>query len=264
MANIMKSIDTLNSTVRTLLAIVVAGALGVGGWFGYETVNENRLAKERLETAQAELANVQGQLRTANATIEEQSLEIARLHLLKVDHRVARLRVLDQFEDPESGETLTQVSFVELDDRNQELGKPQKYTVTGEQVYVDGWVVKFDDKYVEEADLYRATALFIFRRLYGDGQEPRGGELLDVEGSAPKIYTRGNEMSDFEKRIWNDFWSVANDKAKQEELGIHAAHGLSAHVKAKKGMAYRVELGATGDVSLIPEDAPPEPQLDPS
>ncbi|HAY78197.1 MAG TPA: hypothetical protein DCY79_00155 [Planctomycetaceae bacterium] len=69
MANIMKSIDTLNSTVRTLLAIVVAGALGVGGWFGYETVNENRLAKERLETAQAELANVQGQLRTANATI---------------------------------------------------------------------------------------------------------------------------------------------------------------------------------------------------
>ena len=71
-------------------------------------------------------------------------------------------------------------------------------------------------------------------------------------------------MSDFEKRIWDDFWSVANDKSKQDELGIHAAHGLSAHVKAKKGMAYRVELGATGDVSLIPEDAPPEPKLDAS
>lgn len=278
MANFMKSVDTLNSSIRTFLALVVVGVLGVGGWFGYETVNENKLTQKRLATATAELADVKGQLESANETIveqgaeiselnltvEEQSLEIARLHLLKVDHRVARLRILDQFNDNDTGETFTKVSFVELDDRNEEIGAPKKYTVKGEQIYVDGWVVKFDDKYVEDADLYRATALFIFRRLYGDGQEPRGGELLDTEGSAPKIYTRGDEMSDFEKRIWDDFWSVANNKSKQDELGIHAAHGLSAHVKAKKGMTYRVELGATGDVSLIPEDAPPEPKLDAS
>jgi hypothetical protein len=178
---------------------------------------------------------------------------------LKIDHRVARLSVVDQQTDPDSGELYSVVTFQELDPNGEPIGEAKQFRIRGDMVYVDSWVVKFDDKYVEEADIDRATSLVFFRRIFGEFQEPSEGFALDAEGERPVAYARGGQMTDFEKKIWDDFWNVANDDARQAELGIRAAHGDAPSIKVRKGKAYRIDLRASGGLSIHDDGVVPRP-----
>jgi len=114
-------------------------------------------------------------------------------------------------------------------------------------------VVKFDDKYIEQADIHRSTSLVLFRRIFGNQQKPDDGFALDAEGSNPRAYSSGGKTSDLERKVFGDFWKVANDKQKQMELGIRAAHGEAPNIKVEKGKSYRIMLRASGGVSLNPD-----------
>lgn len=280
MSKFMENVAIINSSVRTFLGMALVGALGVGGWFGYSTYNSKELA---IAKAEQDLAGVRDELGKAKTVIQEKDhaidslkvdvqqkqQEIERLdtamRLLKVDHRVARLTVLDQSTDPDTKKVTTRVEFQELDDKGEKLDAPKQFNVPGDVVYVDSWVVKFDDKYVEQATLHRATSLVLFRRVFGEQQKPLDGVALDENGGRPKAYGRNAQMSEFEKKIWSDFWSVANDEAKQSELGIRAAHGEAPSIKVQKGKSYRVELRASAGLTITPEgDAPPRADKPPA
>jgi hypothetical protein len=77
---------------------------------------------------------------------------------------------------------------------------------------------------------------------------------LDTVGSRPTAYSRGTEMSEFERKIWNDFWLIANDPSRAAELGIVAAHGTAVGQRVRPGMTYEIELRATGDMTIKPID----------
>ena len=287
--NVVETVSVLNSAVRTVLGLVIVGGLGYGGWYGYSVYNEkdeatHRATKQLAEAKSAltraendliekerslarkniELQAKAVEINTLNVKVDEQQQVIARLdtslRLLKVDHRVARLTVLDQSTD-DRGEIVSLVEFQELDDRGEPLDQPKQFRIKGDMVYIDTWVVKFLDKYVEAADLERGTALVFFRRLFGEFQEPHQGFALDQAGQRPTAYARGSALSEFEKRIWDDFWNVANDEVKQDELGIRAIHGDAPSFKVLKGKSYRIELRSTGDLTFGPE--PTTPSLDP-
>ena len=110
---------------------------------------------------------------------------------------------------------------------------------------------------MQDADLERGTSLVLFRRIFGEMQQPIDGFPLDEIGSAPRAYLRGGKMSDFEKKIWDDFWAIANDPARAERLGIRAAHGQAVSMKIQKGKSYRVQLRASDGLSIVPEETPP-------
>jgi hypothetical protein len=269
MAGMMENLSTLNSFLRTLIALVVIGAVSALGYFGYNKYNANGIEAEsrarQLKEAEARLTQVKQDLEAASfeiqqkeAKIQEQVAAISKLNkevekletslaLLKVDHRVARLSVVDQDADA------TKVQFVELNDEGQPIETPREFRIPGNTVYIDAWVVKFDDKYVQEADLERGTSLILFKRLFGNDQKPDEGFPLDEQGVAPKAYARGGKMNDFEKAIFSDFWSLANDKAKAEAKGIRAAHGDAVSMKVEKGKTYKVQLRASDGPSIVPE-----------
>jgi hypothetical protein len=271
----MENVSTVNSFLRTLLAMVVIGVLGVGGWFGYTTFNAKDIearnkakelaeANDKLSRVQSDLDAASADLAVKSARIAEQATEIKTLNeavdrlntslmLLKVDHRVARLSVIDQGKDEATGKTFTKVEFVELNDEGHPIDTPREFRIPGDTVYVDAWVVKFLDKYVEAADLERGTSLIMFKRLFGNDQKPDDGYPLDEVGAAPKAYLRGGQMSDFEKSIFDDFWSIANDKAKAEEKGIDAIYGDAGYIKVEKGKNYIVRLRASGGPSIVRE-----------
>ena len=131
-------------------------------------------------------------------------------------------------------------------------------------MYVDYWIVKFLDEYVEQADMLRSTSICLFRRLFSEFQEPNDGYQLDAVGIQPRAYSRGGQSSEFEQKIWNDFWNIANNPKRAEQLGIRAAHGEAVSIKVRVGKRYRLELRASGGLTILPaEDAPPaesEPQ----
>jgi hypothetical protein len=279
MPGVMDSVSTVNSLIRTLLAVVAVGAIGVAGWFGYSTYtsggqalkdkerqltearNQIELKDQLLEEKQAALAKKDEEISDLNVEIKQQELQIQKLdtslRLLKVNHRLAWLTVLDQGTDPETNETFTEVQFVEVDKNGRALDEAKQFRIRGDLVYIDNWVVKFDDKYVEQADIDRSTSLVLFRRIFGEAQKPMDGYPLDNIGARPKAYGQGEELSPFEEKIWTDFWGIANDEKKARELGIRAAHGEAPSIKVKKGMSYKIELRASDGLSITPDNGPP-------
>ncbi len=276
---ITESINTVNSSVRTLLALTVLGGVGYAGWQGYSIYNEEkiastkvaeqlRMAEESLVSTQSKLANAEQDIGRKSLEIEKQGQEISVLNedilakakeidrldtamrLLKVDHRIALLNVVDQ--KTEEDMTITLVEFQELTPQGEPAGEAKRFTIDGDVVYIDNWVVKFDDEYVERAEIDRATSLVLFRRIFGEYQEPRHGHTLDQVGTQPLVYSRGGKPSELERKIWSEFWMIANDEARAKELGIRAAHGEAVSIKVKKGKSYRVTLRASDGLSIQP------------
>ena len=286
MAEVMESVKTLNSVVRTLIALVLLGAAGFASWWGLRTFNAQSASAEQAEAALAEaqrtVEQVQQQLAVnrqelivANQQIVEKQAEVEQkqkeidakqkeierlgtaMRLLKVDHRLARLTVVDQTKDESTGEVTTVVEFTELGDDGQSLDQARRFEIKGDLVYVDNWIVKFDDKYVEQAEIDRATSLVLFRRIFGERQQPLDGFPLDRNQGPPAAYVRGGQVSELEQKIWADFWGISNDENKAKELGIRAAHGQAISVKAQKGKSYRILLRASDGLSIVPEDNAP-------
>jgi len=288
----MEHVKTINSVLRTLIALAVVGAVGVGGYFGYSTFhdddNERREAEEKLIEYESQLeeqkktidnqvatlkdkedtiarqrgviADKEDEIAKLNIDIEKKEEEIARLdtamRLLKVDHRLAEIKVRDVRE--KDGQTYLDVEFQEINDEGQPIDEAKRFTLEGDEIRIDTWLVQFEDKYVEQADLDRATSIVLFKRIYGNVEGPMGGHDIENIGTRPNAYARGKPLSEFEKHIWDDFWNIANEPDKAKELGIRAAAGKSDFVKARKGKTYRVELRASGGTTLKPldDDAP--------
>jgi hypothetical protein len=281
MAGMMEGLSTVNSFLRTVVAIVVVGALGVGGWFGYATYNANEIeARQKaveLKEAQAKLAQAASDLEEASAQIEQHTATIAEqktqiddlnvqvkkletsLAFLKVDHRVAKFTALDQTKDEATGDITTLIEFVEVNDEGAPIDTPRQFRLPGDTVYIDSWVVRFKDEYVEQNDLERGSSLMLFKRVFGSGQKPSDGYPLDEVGSAPRAYARGGQPTDFEKKIWDDFWAIANNPDRLDELGIRSGSGVAPNMKVEKGKTYEIRLRAAGDPEMRPSNAPAPP-----
>jgi hypothetical protein len=280
MGRVQDTIRTINTTLRTLLMTVLVAAAGVGGYKLYDVYNEPR---QQLADKQAELDATASKLQRANEDLSARQKEITeltnqvatktaeinrlevRLRLLKVHRRLARLTVLDQRELPASdpapvgqpvgdvpAKVVTKIEFVEVNDKGDSIGQPKQFDIIGDTVYVDYLHVTFEDKYIEQSDLDRSTSIALFQRLFGAHQEPVEGFQLDTVGTRPTAYGRGTEMSDFERKIWDDFWLIANDPQRATELGIKAAHGSAVSMRMQPNKTYEVELRATGEMTIRP------------
>lgn len=263
MGRISDGMDRVNSFIRTALAMVVVGALTAAGFFGWYKYNENDLAYDKinadLKQANDLLVKANVDLKAKQVEIDELNVEVEKLEtarrLLKMDSRVARLRVLDKKTD-DAGVIHTTLEFVELDDQNQEIGKPKVITIEGEEIYVDYWVVQFDDKYVEEADIDRGTSIALFRRIFSEKRKPEDGFLLDEPNSVPAKYAQGHVPSGFEQKIWNDFWTIAHDEKTAAAMGIRAMHDQAVAYKVETGRTYLINLRASAGLTVVPEPGP--------
>ena len=203
-----------------------------------------------------EVDELKDQLATLRVDYEQQSLRLEKvstaLKLMKVDRRIAEIDVLEMGMDAESEQPYMKVEFVELGQDGQPVCQPRKFTLNGDVLYVNSQVVKFEDKYVEEAEVLRGASLCVFKKIYGDIDGPAGGQALDRTGiEMGSRYGDGADMSEFEKKIWSDFWEIANDPDQLEAMGIRAIQGEAPYMRVKPGMSYRLELRSSGGVSLV-------------
>ncbi len=269
MGTVNDTISNVNSMLRTMLMLVLVAGAGFGGYWAYDLYNEpkKQLADKQaeLDKINADLAARRQEVSALTTKLDEKTKQVERLEvamqLLKVRHRLARLTVLDQHESaqPDTAapkKLVTRIEFVEINEEGHPIGKPKQFDIDGDLVYVDYLTVSFDDKYVEQSDLDRSTALCLFQRIFGEHQEPIDGFQLDDVGTRPTAYARGTEMSDFERKIWGDFWSIANDRQRAAEMGIRAAQGLAPSIRVQPGKAYEIELRSTGDMTINPVATP--------
>jgi len=261
MGSMMENVKTVNSAVRTILLTAVVGIVAYGGYYGYSEYTKN----ERILKAQAD------KIRLANEEVDRLGREViakvaqiekleTAMHLLKTDQRLAQLRVISIERDEQENVVKSKLEFVELSPQGDPLSKPKPMELPGDVIYIDNWVIKFDDRYVEKGDIERGTSLCLFRRVFSEDTLPSEGITLDEVGMRPQAYSRGGAMSEFEKKLWDDFWEFANDPKKAAEMGIRAANGEAVSIKVREGKVYNIVLRASGGLSITPvDDSPQEP-----
>ncbi len=271
MGSIVEGVKTVNSAIRTLLLAAMVSVVGVGTYFGYsEYTKRERLMQEKdqeIQFAQQQLTSMQGELdgkrveiSQLNETLAVQQQEIDKLetslHLLKTDQRLARLSVVKIERDAEGQAITSTLEFSELSPSGEPLSAPKRFELPGDLIYIDNWVVKFDDVYIERGDIERGTSLCLFRRIFSEQQTPTQGISLDEIGMRPQAYARGGAVSEFEERLWSEFWEFANDPAKAAEMGVRAANGEAVSIKVREGKDYNVSLRASGGLSIEPVSNP--------
>lgn len=250
-------VSTLARLLGTVLALAVVATVGGGLWLGYTTFYSSdlklRQSEERIKEQQQEIANLKDDVAAKARRIER--LEIA-LALLKVDRRVAYVDVLDQQRPPGADRVRTTIRFVEVDEHDEPVTEARTFTIDGDLLYVDYWVIKFDDEAVEQGDPLRATSIALFRRLFGEYQEPSQGFTIDEPGTRPAVYGVGTVSTAFQQELWDNFWHYATDAEKAREAGVRAAHGEAPSTKLVPGKRYKLLLRASGGFTIVPEDLP--------
>ncbi|MEL7265792.1 MAG: hypothetical protein AAFP69_13415 [Planctomycetota bacterium] len=257
---IMDAVKTLNSAARTVLASAFLIISSTVGYLVYDRVNGDQIRLEQSEmareAAEEKIVGLTNQIESFR--VENERLKTS-MRLLKMDQRLALLEIVDQQPDPDNDQQVfTTIRFRELSPDGDPIGEGKQFSIVGDIVYLDNWVVKFEDEFVEINDLQRGTSLALFRRVFGEYQKPSEGFLLDEVGKMPQAYRSGGVPSDFERAIWSEFWTFANDSAKAKAMGIRAAHGEAVSVKAVPGASYRISLRASDGISIEPYERPRE------
>jgi hypothetical protein len=184
--------------------------------------------------------------------LEEDKQRLAMANrLLKVNYLLAKVRLKSQYKEIGTGKLMSVVEFGEMDDQENPLGQPMEVRIHGGELYVDGLVAIFDDEYVEAGDPRRGTALFAFRRLFGDDEAASSGPLIPNNNrSQPGAYAQGGLPTKLEEKFWTDFWPHAHDEAWMKANGLRVLQGTAGSVKLQEGFEYRVRLGARGDLTI--------------
>jgi hypothetical protein len=280
---VLKILTALNSLLGTIVALLVLALLGVGGWIGLKTYLADKWALQQaqaqltdreaevtrlsqdLTARQKEIGELSGQVQrqatqivALNKDLEAKQQEIERLQavvkLLKLNQRVAQIHVLGQERSEDGKELRTTFSFVEVNEEGRPIEQAKTFTIKGDVVYVDAWVVKFDYAHLEQSDPLRSTSICLFRRVFGEDQRPADGFVLDAVGSQPAAYRTGGKPSEFEQQIWSRFWEYANNPTLAKQAGVRAAHGEAPSIKLLPGRSYRVLLQVAGGLSIDPPE----------
>lgn len=221
------------------LLVVVAAALGALGM--YQIQGTGRQAE--IEALENEVAALEVKL----STLKESLLRLTR------QERLAEFRVVGQ--EIREGVRHTTIRFVEINEKEEEIGPPTIFTIEGDVVHIDALIIKFDDNLVISGDQSRGHPLLLFRRAYGDRQPPSSGHPLDEIDEVPGGYNPARPMSAWERKLWTDFWEVANNPGAHE--GVRAAHGVVNYMRAKPGSSYIVTLRASGELTTVARQAEP-------
>lgn len=215
------------------LALLVALSAAGGAYLHYR-----RLAASY--EAELELALQESQARVA--TLE------AMIERLSRTRRLAQIVVSRQETGP-SGRLRTELLMVELDEHGEPIGR-QTFEIEGRIAFFDGLVVKFEPESVAAGHPFQGQSVALLRRVYSEVTPPAEGTLIDKQGAVPFGYRTAEEPSEYERRLWERFWEIADQPALAEELGVRVAQGEAVYKPVRPGVLYELSIDAVGGLNL--------------
>ncbi len=171
---------------------------------------------------------------------------------LTQEGQIGFAKVISQ--ETRDGKLYTRLLFVETDrdDPTHRLLEKQ-YTVEGDIVHFDALIVKFGDQVVMDG---KERALYLWRRVYGEGQPPEQGFPIEEIGKEPGRYADILARLPLHDRtlFWSEIWELANDPKRLKKAGVQAVYGDVKYQKLRPGLIYIFKIGNSGD--LYPETVP--------
>jgi hypothetical protein len=220
-----------NGKVKISTIVILAAVLVAAGYFGrgyllremtiHQLLNENKQLKSAI----------------TNLTAEEQ---------------IGYAKVISQ--ETKDGKVVTKLRFVETarDDKLKKIIE-KDYTIEGDIVHFDALIVKFGDKMVMDG---KERAMYLWRRVYGEGMAPQNGFAIESPGAEPARYADLLSRLPIKQKelFWSNIWDLANDPEKLKQDGITAIYGNVVYTRLKPGLIYVFKISPTGQ--LYPEIVP--------
>ncbi len=171
---------------------------------------------------------------------------------LTAEEQIGYAKVISQ--EQKDGKLFTTLRFVETarDDKLKKILE-KDYTIEGSIVHFDALIVKFSDKMVMDG---RQRAMYLWRRVYGEGMAPQDGFPIESAGAEPQRYADLLNLLPAKQRelFWSNIWDLANEPDKLKEYGITAIYGNVVYSRLKQNLIYVFKITATGQ--LYPEVVP--------
>lgn len=207
-------------TVAVLAAIATAAILGMSFYFSSSSIHSLLTENHKLNKA---IRNLTEEQQIGFATLKSRSRN-------------------------ELGQVESLVRFVQTaPGKPDEVVSEELFIIVGEVIHFDALIVKFSDEYVKDG---KGRALYLWRRIYGEGEAPAEGDLIQTPGEAPERYdaiTRSLKLKN-QPIFWEAIWDLANDPAQLSEYGIKAVFGNAIYTKMEPGKVYLFKISPTGQI----------------
>ena len=215
-----------------LVVLSVLVAAGSAGYWYYHNPQSPAVRIQKLEQDKKQLQQI--------------------VQRLTDERRVAEMIVTEQ-RKTDGGGVETTLLFVEQARDGSPL-PAKSFTVKGDEVWLAGLSIRFEQGFVEKGDALRGRGIMLFTKLFGQNQTPAQGAAIDEPGKIPDVY-RGDpkevaRVSAFERELWADFWRLVDDKNYRADKGVAAAGGKAVYFKAQPDRLYRVTLDVSGNPSV--------------
>mgnify|MGYP007073181498 CR=1 FL=1 len=230
--------------IKSVRQLAIAGVFGAAAGFmvlrfGGQEVRELKARVDFLEQERTEL------------------IEYAKR--LTASRRVAQVDVLNQSEIAPNRFSTT-LRWQEIAD-NGELGDPQQIDVFGTFVYFEAMVLKFEHDKLRDSKPGEYSSLALFRRMFGDQQEPASAQELPATAIAGVAEPTGADS--LGQNLFDRFWSFLDDDKLRERYGVRIAQLEAPAVPVKPGQRWQVSLDAAGGLNLELSESAARPAAKP-
>ncbi len=179
------------------------------------------------------------------------------IHNLKAESRIAEVLVTDSSLDEYTRKYTTTIKFLEYDVKGKPL-KAKYFTFKGNLIQFQTFVVRFNDKFIEEGHRMKGKSIYFFMKAFVlDGANTQEFPITPVN-EVPAGYRVGDPPTTFEKRVWARFWSYALNPDERAKVGIKNAQVEAPGSVFVPGTIYTLIIEHDGGIRI---DTRPIPEI---
>lgn len=176
---------------------------------------------------------------------------------LSADSRIAEVLVTKSEFKEKTKKIETTIKFLEYDAKENPL-PPKYFTFNGNLIQFQSLVIRFNDDLVKAGDKLRGKSVYLFMKAFVlDGDKTQEFVITPVN-TIPEGYRVSEGKSEFEERLWKDFWKYALDPKARSRTGVKNAQIEAPGSLFLPGTIYTLKIEHDGGIRI---DAKPVPQI---
>ena len=208
------------------IVLILIFAIGESAYFIFKRFEENRILREVVER-------------------------------LSADSRIAEVLVTRSGYNETSNKIETTIKFLEYDAQSKPLS-PRYFTFHGNLIQFQALVIRFEDKLIRAGDRLRGKSAYLFLRAFMlDGRDTQVFNLTEMN-QIPQGYKILGIQSDWERKLWEEFWDYALSPKARTRTGIKNAQIEAPGSLFLPGMIYTLKIEHDGGIWI---DAKPLPEI---
>lgn len=168
---------------------------------------------------------------------------------LEADSRVAEVLVTGVNYNETDKKTYTTIKFLEYDSAGKPL-EPKYFTFSGNIIQFQSLVVRFDDRFVRQADALKGKSAYLFWKVFVlDGEQTQEYAITKVN-AVPEGYQLDPPEDPVESKFWMSFWEYALDPQRAKLDGIKNAQIEAPGTMFVPGNIYTIKIEHDGGLRI--------------